>query len=82
MQGHSRAVTSVAFSPDGNTLATGSWDNAARLWDVRTGKCVGVPLQVRPLCVSACVPELCQSSRLVLLLLLQLAGFFFEFTRG
>nr|MDO8084256.1 hypothetical protein [Candidatus Sigynarchaeum springense] len=35
---HENAVLSVAFSPDGKTLATGSEDKAARLWDVRTGK--------------------------------------------
>ena len=29
---------SVCFSPDGNTLASGSWDNSIRLWDVKTGK--------------------------------------------
>ena len=25
-------VSSVSFSPDGQTLASGSWDNTVRLW--------------------------------------------------
>ena len=31
-------VQAVAFSPDGQTALTGSSDNTARLWDVRTGQ--------------------------------------------
>ena len=35
--GHMDEVFSVAFSPDGKTLATASKDGTARLWDVATG---------------------------------------------
>ncbi|MCM3920208.1 serine/threonine protein kinase [Frankia sp. AiPs1] len=34
LSGFSDAVSSVAFSPDGHTLAGGSWDTTVRLWDV------------------------------------------------
>jgi WD40 repeat protein len=31
-------VTTLGFSPDGKTLASGGWDDMVRLWDVATGK--------------------------------------------
>jgi WD40 repeat protein len=41
--GHSSYVYGLAFSPDGNTLASGgSFDSTVRLWDVRSG----LPLKV------------------------------------
>ena len=38
--GHPWRVNSIAYSPDGETIATGGWhrDNTVRLWDTQTGQ--------------------------------------------
>jgi WD40 repeat protein len=38
LEGHTRAVTSVDFSPDGKRLVSSSWDKTAIVWDLQTGK--------------------------------------------
>jgi len=38
LTGHGNYVRSVAFSPDGNTLASGSSDQTIKLWRVRDGR--------------------------------------------
>eukprot|EP00961_Rhodomonas_salina_P222097 3003571-Rhodomonas_salina.1 len=37
LEGHTRAVSSVSFAPDGKTLASGSYDNTVKLWDAASG---------------------------------------------
>ncbi|KAG9092951.1 hypothetical protein FS749_015298 [Ceratobasidium sp. UAMH 11750] len=43
-EGHTGAVCSVAFSPDGAHTVSGSDDGTVCIWDARTGRIVGRPL--------------------------------------
>ncbi len=47
LTGHTDSVWSIAFSPDGKTLASGSRDRTIILWDVASRKPLGQPLTGR-----------------------------------
>jgi WD40 repeat protein len=40
LSGHTSCVNSVAFSPDGRLLASGSDDDTIKLWEVASGSLV------------------------------------------
>ena len=45
LTGHGNEVKSVAYSPDGRLLASGSDDGTVRIWDTRTGEEAMIPLR-------------------------------------
>ncbi|KZO92981.1 WD40 repeat-like protein [Calocera viscosa TUFC12733] len=53
IHGHQSSVYSVAFSPDGKRLASGSRDKTIRLWDAETGAALGEPLVGHGDCVNS-----------------------------
>jgi WD40 repeat protein len=44
LTGHTSPVLSVAFSPDGKTLASGQFNGPVQLWDMATHRQIGRPL--------------------------------------
>jgi WD40 repeat protein len=42
LQGHTKNVQRIEFSPDGTRIVTGAWDNTARIWDAATGELLHV----------------------------------------
>ncbi|KAF4454061.1 Vegetative incompatibility protein HET-E-1 [Fusarium austroafricanum] len=40
LEGHSGQVNSIAVSMDGQLMASGSWDNTVRIWDLESGGCL------------------------------------------
>ena len=40
MRGHTDSVASVAWSPDGMRIVSGSYDETIRIWDAVTGNCI------------------------------------------
>ena len=47
LAGHEGPVSSLAFSIDGNTLASGSWDNTIRIWNIFARTQTSEPLQLQ-----------------------------------
>jgi len=42
LKGHTKLVRSLAISPDGERIATASYDTTARIWSTENGRCLAV----------------------------------------
>jgi WD40 repeat protein len=45
LEGHTGLMRSIAYSPDGQYITSGSDGNTVRIWDANTGAAVGLPLE-------------------------------------
>lgn len=42
LKGHNNWIFAVAFSPNGQTIASASHDRTVRIWNIKTGKCLHI----------------------------------------
>lgn len=47
MSGHEGPVSTLAFTPDGNALVSGSWDHTVRIWNIFSRAQTSEPLQLQ-----------------------------------
>lgn len=40
--GHTDGLETASLSADGRTLLTAAYDRSARVWDLRSGKCIAI----------------------------------------
>ena len=63
--GHIEGVWSVAVTPDGSKIVSGSEDNTVKVWDLNTGQCLctltGHNGNVLSVAVTECVPAIVDS---------------------
>jgi WD40 repeat protein len=48
MENHTNWVRSLVFTPDGQTIVSGSLDETIKFWDVKTGDCLKTLKAPRP----------------------------------
>ncbi len=65
LRGHQKEIVCLAFSPQGDLIATGSMDHTAKLWDVETGIELCTLVGTSEVSVNASLPSSirCSSSR-------------------